>query len=670
MALVLPTPVIPAKVGAPQAQLKAYKHWLAGQSFANNQQWARALAAFEQASHWPQETAYPVAAIHAAIKASRNDYAVQLAQRLHLTHPLILIGYTLESHAWLALGQPDEAVNCLQGMPAEVGKDHDAWVSLGVALQRSKRHPEAVQAFMAGLGQRMDKPLTHFRMGMSFKDMGLKAEAAECVRTALTLGLGTSELAALGQLLFLEREACRWPQAQQALIDLNAALARVPDGQPIETGPFPHAVIVADPLAQLKVAQHYAAHVLRTVQRLPKVQARRGSPRARIRLGYASADFHHHATSQLMVQMLESHDRERYEVTLFSTGPSDGSAMRQRVQASVEHFEDLRGWSFERVARRIRECAVDILVDLKGATHDTLLPVFAYQPAPLQVTWLGFPGTTGASYIDYIVGDRVVTPLEHGPHFSEAIAQMPHCYQPNDAHRPHPLVRERSTWGVPEGALLLCGFHQSYKISEEVFDVWCRILHAEPRATLWLLQWNMNVKNALEAAARARGIGTERLLFAPLLPLEEHLSRLGCADIYLDAWPCNAHTTAGEALWMGVPVVTLIGPTFAQRVAASLLHAVQCPQWVSDSPAAYESKVLSLLRNPDLRQSLRAHLAGQRYSNLFDGRQFAGDFEALLMRMWQHKLAGLKPQALPAMPNTSSGSAELLAMEKPLIPHH
>ncbi len=655
MALVLPTPVIPAKVGASKAQLKAYKHWLAGQGFAQNQQWARALAAFEQASHWPVDTAYPVAAVHAAIKAGRSEYAVQLARRLHLNHPLVLIGYTLESHAWLALGQHDEAVSCLHSLPAELSKDHDAWVSLGVALQRSRRHPEAVQAFMAGLAQRMDQPLAHFRMGMSFKDMGLKAEAAECVRTALILGLGTSELAALGQLLFLEREACRWPQAQQALIELNAALARAPDGQPIETGPFPHAVIVADPLAQLKVAQHYAAHVQRTVRCLPKVLAKRGG--ARIRLGYASADFHQHATSQLMVQMLESHDRERFEVTLFSTGPSDGSAMRQRVQASVEHFEDLRGFSFERVAQRIRECSIDILVDLKGATHDTLLPVFAYQPAPLQVSWLGFPGTTGASYIDYFVGDRVVTPIAHAHHFSEAIAQMPNCYQPNDAHRPRPMVRERSAWGVPDDALLLCGFHQSYKISAEVFDVWCRILHAEPRASLWLLQWNMNVKHALEAAARVRGIGAHRLLFAPLLPLEEHLSRLGCADLYLDAWPCNAHTTAGEALWMGVPVVTLIGPTFAQRVAASLLHTVQLSQWVSDTPEGYELKVLSLLRDAGLRQSLRAHLTGQRHSSLFDGYQFARDFEALLMRMWEHKLAGLKPRALPAM--SSSASVEL-----------
>ncbi len=658
MALVLPSPASPAKVGAPAAQVKAHKRWMVGQGFAEQRQWEQALAAFEQASRWQAEAAYAVAAIHAAIKATRSEHAVALARRLHVAHPLVLVAYTLESHALLALGQNEAAVACLQGMPCALIKDHDAWIALGVSLQRCRRHPEAVQAFMAGLALRMDQAVTHFRMGMSFKDMGLKAEAAECVRTALALGLGSSELAGRGQLAFLEREACRWPQAHQALNELTAALARTPDGVAAETGPFPHAVLVADPLAQLKVAQHYAAHVQCNVRPLPKVSAKRHG--ARIRLGYASADFHQHATSQLMVQMLESHDRSVFEVSLFSTGPDDGSAMRQRVQASSEHFEDLRGLSFEGVAQRVRERQIDILIDLKGATHDTLLPVFACRPAPLQVTWLGFPGTTGAAYIDYFVGDPVVTPLAHAAHFSEAIAQMPHCYQPNDAHRPRPAVRQRSTWGVPDDALVLCGFHQSYKISEEVFDLWCRLLHAEPRAYLWLLQWNGNVQRALEAAAQARGIARHRLLFAPLLPLEEHLSRLGCADVYLDTWPCNAHTTAGEALWMGVPVVTLIGPTFAQRVAASLLHAVQLPQLVCDTAEGYEIKVLSVLRDTGLRQSLRAHLAAQQqHSRLFDGRQFARDFEALLQRMWQRKLEGLGRQALAAIETAKQSDAKV-----------
>ncbi len=232
------------------------------------------------------------------------------------------------------------------------------------------------------------------------------------------------------------------------------------------------------------------------------------------------------------------------------------------------------------VAQRVRELGIDILVDLKGATYDAPLPVLAARPAPLQVTWLGFPGTTGAPYIDYLIGDPVVTPLEHAGHFAEKIAQMPLCYQPNDARRERPQPSTRADWGVPEDGLLLCGFHQSYKISEQVFELWCALLRERDDALLWLLQWNTNVQDTLRAAARARGIDPQRLLFAPLVPLQQHLSRLACADLYLDAWPCNAHTTAGEALWVGVPVVTLQGQAFAQRVASSLLHAVQLDELV------------------------------------------------------------------------------------------
>jgi predicted O-linked N-acetylglucosamine transferase (SPINDLY family) len=286
---------------------------------------------------------------------------------------------------------------------------------------------------------------------------------------------------------------------------------------------------------------------------------------------------------------------------------------------------------------------------VKGATHGTLMPVTAHRAAPLQVSWLGFPGSSGADEVDYLIGDAVVTPLAHAAHFSEKIAQLPLCYQPNDARRALPQPSRRSDWGAPEGVPLLCAFHQSYKISEEVFERWCALLHAVPGAVLWLMRWNANVQASLEAAARARGIGPERLCFAPMLPLDQHLSRLACADLYLDAWPCNAHTTAGEALWVGVPVVTLIGPTFAQRVAASLLKAVALPELVCDSAEAYADTVQALCADAPRRQHLREHLIAQRQASpLFDGARFARDIEALYERMWARAVAGLPPEHLPA----------------------
>jgi len=349
------------------------------------------------------------------------------------------------------------------------------------------------------------------------------------------------------------------------------------------------------------------------------------------------------------VSASEAHDRSRYEVTLFSAGPDDGTPLRQRMRAASEHFVELHGQDTAAMAAAIRERAIDILVDVKGATYGSVMQVMAHRPAPLQVNWLGFPGTSGADYIDYLIGDPIVTPLAHAEHFSERIAQLPLCYQPNDNRRALPAVPPRAQLGLPERALVLCAFHQSYKISQPVFEAWCRLLLALPDAVLWLLRWNANVQAALTQAALQRGIDLDRLVFAPCLPPEQHLARLGAADVFLDTWPCNAHTTASEALWVGVPPVTLIGETFAQRVAASLLHASGTPELVCGDVAHYERTVTQLAAQPALREQLHARLTAQRATHrVFDGARFARDIEALFQRMRARALAGLPPDHLPA----------------------
>jgi len=650
MALALPNP---ARPGSSRDHVRAHRRWQAGQALAQREQWPLAAREFEQASGLHGDHAYALAAVHALIKAGRTAEAAERARAVREAEPLVALAYTLESHALLGLGRAATAVDTLRSMPPSVPRDHDHHVSLAVALQRSRRHEEAIRSFFDALALKMDDAVSHFRLGMSFKDMGMKAEAAECVRTAVLLGLDSSDLAARGQLSFLEREACRWAQADEAMSGLREAVRAVPADKALETSPFSHAVLIDDPLEQLKVSRHYALHVEALYPSLSRRVAR--AHEGRLRIGYLSADFHQHATSQLMAQMLECHDRGAFEVTLFSAGPRDESPMRQRLRAGSEHFEELFGLSFQTMAARIRELGIDILVDLKGATHDTLLPVLAQRPAPLQVTWLGFPGSTGAPYIDYLIGDRVVTPLADAAHFSEKIAQLPRCYQPNDTHRALPRPSTRAEWGVPQDALLLCAFHQSYKISAPVFDQWCALLHALPGAVLWLLQWNANVQATLTAAAQERGIGAERLVFAPLLPLEGHLSRLAHADVYLDAWPCNAHTTAGEALWVGVPVVTLEGATFAQRVASSLLRTSGLPELVCADVDAYRATVLALANDPGRRAALRARLQADRPTNpLFDGAAFALDIEQLYRRMWQRCIAGDRPEHLAAIDRDAS----------------
>jgi predicted O-linked N-acetylglucosamine transferase (SPINDLY family) len=525
-------------------------------------------------------------------------------------------------------------------------RDHRHFVAQGAALQAQQRHGEAIQAFMQALALRIDDADTHYRLGISFRDSGMKLEAAECIRTALALGFDAG-LFARGLLVYLEREGCRWETAATEWAGLCAAIDRERVGTALQVNPFVHAVLCDDPLAIRRVAEHYARFLQGVVPALPPRRA--VAHAGRLRIAYLSSDFYQHATAQLMAHMLECHDRTRFEVTLVSAGPDDGSAMRARLKSAGARFEDVRGRSHAAIAQRIRELHVDILIDVKGATDGTLLPVLAGRPAPLQVSWLAFPGTSGAPYVDYLIGDRIVTPLEHADHFSEKIAQLPNCYQPNDALRARPQASRRAHWGAPEDVPLLCAFHQSYKISQTVFDRWCEILRRVPDARLWLLQWNTNVQAALTAAARARGIGSERLVFAPLLPLPQHISRLACADLFLDTWPCNAHTTAGEALWVDLPVLTLQGATFAQRVAASLLHQVGLDELVCRDPEHYVERASALAQRPDERTRLRTTLqAGRARGPLFDGARFARDIEALYERMWARACADLPPAHLPA----------------------
>jgi predicted O-linked N-acetylglucosamine transferase (SPINDLY family) len=371
--------------------------------------------------------------------------------------------------------------------------------------------------------------------------------------------------------------------------------------------------------------------------------------RERIRIGYVSADFHRHATSYLMAELLEKHDRSRFEVFVYSHGRDDGTPLCRRVRAAGEHFVDMEKVSIPQMARRIRDDEVDILVDLKGYTAYSRPGLFPYRAAPLQVAYLGYPGTSGAPSIDYLIGDPWVTPLAHASNYSEKLAQLPGCYQCNDATRAIPVPARRADHGLPEDALVLCGFNQPYKISPEVFDVWCGLLHKLPRAVLWLLEWIPQAPPALRREAEARGIDPSRIVFAPSLEQKYHLDRMACADLFLDTWPCNGHTTASDALWSGLPIVTLSGRGFASRVAGSLLRAMDLPQLVCETIPQYEQLVLELAQDAPRRAELRAHIEAARHtSQLFDGGSLARRIEHLYERMWARALAGLAPDHLSA----------------------
>jgi predicted O-linked N-acetylglucosamine transferase (SPINDLY family) len=357
----------------------------------------------------------------------------------------------------------------------------------------------------------------------------------------------------------------------------------------------------------------------------------------KIRVAYLSADYHSHATAYLIAELIELHDRARFETIGVSFGLDDGSAIRKRLAGAFDRFLDVRAKSDREIAALLATLKVDIAVDLKGYTQDSRPDILSFRPAPIQAQWLGYPGTLGADFIDYVIADETVAPFEHAPFYSEKIIQLPGCYQVNDRKRAITArTPSRQEAGLPETGFVFCCFNNSFKILPPVFDVWMRLLQEVPGSVLWLLQDNAGAETNLRSAAAARGVNPARLIFAGRAKLEDHLARHRLADLFLDTLPYNAHTTASDALWTGLPVVTCQGNAFAGRVAASLLKAVGLPELVTQNLADYEALALRLAGDPAMLQGIRATLEANRLDHpLFDTDRFRRGIEAAYQRMWE-----------------------------------
>ena len=355
----------------------------------------------------------------------------------------------------------------------------------------------------------------------------------------------------------------------------------------------------------------------------------------RIRIAYLSADFCQHATAELIAGLIERHDRTRFEVAAISFGRDDGSALRARLMKGFDRFEDVRARSDAEVAALLRDGEFDIAIDLKGHTEGSRPGILAHRPCPVQVHYLGYPGTIAAPWLDYIIGDAVVLPFDHQPFYSEKIVHLPHCYQVNDSTRT--IAAEtpmRSDAGLPPEDFVFCCFNAAWKITPAIFDIWMRLLAKVEGSVLWLLEDNDAMPGHLRTAAAARGIDPARLVFAPRAPSAAHLARHRLADLFLDTLPYNAHTTASDALWAGLPVLTCLGAQFDGRVAASLLRAIGLPELVTRTMDAYEALALALARDPVRLANLRARLSANRLSSpLYDTDRFHVSLEAAYLRM-------------------------------------
>lgn len=366
------------------------------------------------------------------------------------------------------------------------------------------------------------------------------------------------------------------------------------------------------------------------------------APKERLTVGYVSGDFREHAVAFLIAELFEQHDRSRFRIAAYSNGPVSDQPMRRRLEASFDHLVDIRELSPLDAAHRIHEDGVDILVDLSGHTRHSRLEVFALRPAPVQATFLGYPGTTGADFFDYILVDPIVVPPDQQPHYSERLVHLPDCYQPNDRQRKvAPIVPSRADCGLPDRGFVFCSFNHAPKITPQVFSIWMRLLKAVPDSVLWLLMPEEPAVANLRRETMARGVDPARLVFAPRQALPVHLARFRVANLFLDTFPYNAHTTASDSLWVGCPILTCRGETFPSRVAASLLVNAGLPELITRSPEEYEAVALALARDPDRLRSYRSRLEANRDTcALFDTPRFARNIENAYERMWQAHLTG------------------------------
>jgi predicted O-linked N-acetylglucosamine transferase (SPINDLY family) len=606
--------------------------------------------------------------------SGRYDEALARFQNAASLDPNFADAHVQCGHILRTLDRPKEALANYDSAIRADPSSAEVHRSRGELLRKFNRHDEAVKSYDCAIALKPDLAAAHLGRGLSLK--ALKRDAAALVSYDTAVALRPDEAAghyyrsivlrdlhrldealasisqaveldgkypyARGQLFNIKMHMCDWD-------GLAAARAAVVEG--VEAGelaavPFPLQLIDCDLSLYRKCAELFMEK--ESAISLPAAPSKvdREAADRRIRVAYLSADFHAHATAYLMAGVFEEHDRSRFETYGVSFGPDDETEMRARIEKGFDHFFDARGCDNAQVASLLREWQIDMAVDLKGHTRDARPGIFALRPAPIQVSYLGFSGTSGVDYFDYLIADRIVVPEEHQPHYSEKLVYLPDTYQCNDSKRPaggNPTSRAES--GLPDQGFVFCCFNHNYKITPEVFHAWMRILAQVDDSVLWLLRSNPAAERNLRREAEKSGVSGERLIFAPRLPYADHLARLRLADLFLDTLPYGAHTTASDALWSGVPVLTRMGRAFAGRVGASLINAVGLPEMVTYSMAEYEARALALVRDRALLAEIRSTLARNRSTHpLFDTARFTRHLEAAYVRMVERLRNGEGPE--------------------------
>lgn len=658
-----------------------------GNAEIQRQRWAEAGVAYGHCvALSPGRVDAWIALSDALRHAGQFAEAIDAGLRACALHPAQAETWNNLGNAYTSARQIDQAEPAYRRAIELNAEFIDGWYNLGVLQQQRGHHREAIPIYQHVLAQRPQQISARYNLAIAEQYSGeldaaeadyLSIIEADATHADARFNLGSlynyrnrpatalqwylaglalrDDLPTRGEIAHIRQKQCDWSD----LSHLRSELVE-PSLVTQEKPPSPFSMLVLPvPISeqeQLIIARHHARFVMDQVE-CARFDFSQRPAHPRLRIGYLSADFHNHATSHLMLGLFKRHDRLQFAIHAYSIGPDDGSFYRQRIGQEVDHFVDLRSLPAPEAAQRIFDDEIDILIDLKGYTRDSRPEILAQRPAPLQVAWLGYPGTTGAPFVDFMLTDRIVTPPRCQPFYDERFAYLPQCYQINDCEQDiAEQAPTRAACGLPEQGFVFCCFCALYKIEPVIFSVWMDLLQAVPDSVLWLLDGYDISKDNLRAACRAAGVDPARLVFAPVESKASHLARHVHADLFLDTYFCNAHTTASDALWAGLPVITCPQDTFATRVCASLLTYIGLPELICASLAAYRDLALSYARAPQQLAALKRKLQQQRLSTpLFDTDSFTRGLEAVLAQLWREHgdacaAAGRELGNFPAQP--------------------
>lgn len=598
-----------------------------------------------------------IAAAQSAANAGQAEQARQLYQvwiAMNAENPLVFIAHFNCSTLQTQLG---DAVGAEASLRAALARNPDfapAHVNLGSAVERRGAAAEAVEQWKAGLerlsavsGDAIDYKLTLLKQISRVMSDNQQHEGAEAALTQ-ALDLNPSQRDVLEQFAAARLAQCKWPNAA-----VPPKIGR--RNYLMNFHPLSACAYADDPLYQLGLADRYVQALtegdiaMASDRRHATIQSGR-----RLRIGYVSSDLRAHAVGYLMANLFEAHDRSVVETFVYYCGIPSDDEINRRIKGDVEHWTDIRAMSDDEAAAAIAKDGIDILVDVNGHTREARLGVFARRPAPIIVNWLGYPGTMGSAFHHYIIGDESVIPVDHELYYSERVLRLP-CYQPNDRKRVvHPHTPSRAEAGLPEDAFVFCCFNAAHKITRFSFERWMEIMRQTPQSVLWLLDYSSETNNRIRAAAAERGVAADRIFFAKKIANAHHLARYPLADLFLDTIPYGAHTTASDALWMGVPVLTLPGRSFASRVCSSLVRSAGAPELICDTPEHFVSRAVELATTDRLSlASIRERIiAGRDTCTLFDIDGLTRNLERLYAQMAAEYVARQMPQ--PQLANLSA----------------